>query len=455
MVPPGLSGALMPTLHADDMERCVVMKKIINEGTYFYGSNPQSPMSYRLQLRFLDKINEAALRQALALTVQRYPYYMVRCISDGREYWLEPNNLPFELHHTAEPLALGSEAVNHYLWAVSYQDDCLWLNIFHGLADATASMHVLRTLAYYYCRDQYDKALALDGIRVGEVIPLSETENPFETMMGQLAVEEGAAPQKSPEASGATAAAQPQPFSLFEDSRLHITALVNHKLRIKQKDMMQYCREQDGTPGVVTSLLLARAIDAVNPGNTRPIVTGMAMNLRPALEAPDYMGSPVGIAYLSYDGKLKEKPFTIQATGYRGRLILASDPDRLQLSTKAVCGLCKIIDGLPQLAMKKAATQKVLNARLGTTSFAVSYMGPARLGAVEQYVKEIRLLNEAGKNAIMIEIMSSNGYFFLDFVQQWQEELYFEAFCQQLTLQGIPYEWEGVEAHRVSAVELP
>ena len=60
-----------------------------------------------------------------------------------------------------------------------------------------------------------------------------------------------------------------------------------------------------------------------------------------------------------------------------------------------------------------------------------------------------------GENAIMIEIMSSNGYFFLDFVQQWQEELYFEAFCQQLTLQGIPYEWEGVEAHRVSAVELP
>ena len=105
--------------------------------------------------------------------------------------------------------------------------------------------------------------------------------------------------------------------------------------------------------------------------------------------------------------------------------------------------------------MKKAAAQKVLNARLGTTSFAVSYMGPARLGAVEQYVKEIRLLNEAGKNAIMIEIMSSNGYFFLDFVQQWQEELYFEAFCQQLTLQGIPYEWEGVEAHRVPAVELP
>lgn len=426
------------------------MKKIINEGTYFYGSNPQSPMSYRLQLRFFDKINEAALRQALALTVQRYPYYMVRCISDGREYWLEPNSLPFELHHTAAPLVLGSEAVNHYLWAVSYQDDCLWLNVFHGLADGAASMQVLRTLAYYYCRERYDSALSPEGIRVGTEVPPSETWDPYAQMMSALADAQGAAPQGRPAAKEA-----PQPFNLFADERLHITSPVNHKLRIKQKDMMQYCRAQDGTPGVVTSLLLARAIDAVNPGNTLPVVTGVAMNLRPALDAPDYAGSPLGVAYLSYEGKIKEKPFTTQATGYRGRLILASDPDQQRQSIQAFCGLCRIMDSLPEVGMKKATAHKVLSARLGSTSFALSYMGPARLGAVEQYVTELRLLNEAGANAIMIEIMSSNGYFFLDFVQQWQEDIYFDAFCQQLALQGIPYEDDGAEAHQVPEVELP
>lgn len=141
------------------------MKKIICESTYFYGSSQQTTNTFRIMLRFVDPIEETVLRRALTQTVRRYPYYMVRCISDDR-------------------------------------------------------------------------------------------------------------------------------------------------LRIRQKDLMQYCREQDGTPGVVTSLLLARAVDSVNPGNTKPIVTGMAMNLRPALEAPDYMGSPIGITYLSYDGKLKEKPFT-------------------------------------------------------------------------------------------------------------------------------------------------
>lgn len=431
------------------------MKKIICESTYFYGATKQNPNTFRLMLRFCDPIEETFLRQALVLTVRRYLYYMVRCISDGREYWLEPNECPFELYHTSEPLVLGSEAVNHYLWAVSYQGDTLWLNIFHGLADGSAAMQVLRTLTYYYCRERYDKNLAPDGIRVGEVIPPAEMENPYEKMMIQWAADQGATHQKSAEASGTKEVLSPQPFSLFKDSRLHITAPVNHKLRIRQKDLMQYCREQDVTPGVVTSLLLARAIDAVNPGNTQPIVTGMAINLRPALEAPDYMGSPIGMTYLSYDGKLKEKPFTTQATGYRGRLILASDPDRLRLGIKRSSGLYSMIDSLPQLMTKKAAMLKVLKSMLGMSSFVVSYLGPAKLGAVEQYVKEIRLLNGVGENALLVEIMSANGYFYLDFAQQWQEEIYFDAFCQQLSLQGIPYELDGIEVHKVPGIELP
>lgn len=436
--------------------RQVSRKKIICESTYFYGLTQQNSYAFRLMLRFCDPIEETVLRQALALTVQRYPYYMVRCISDGREYWLEPNDRPFELHHTSEPLVMGSKEVNYYLWAVSYHGDTLWLNFFHGLADGSAAMHVLRTLTYYYCRDKYDKNLASDGIRVGEVVPADEMENPYEKLMLQWAADQGAAPKRQAEASGTEAALSLQPLNLFEDSRLHITAPVNHKLKIRQKDLMQYCREQDGTPGVVTSLLLARAVDAVNPGKNRPIVTGMAMNLRPALEAPDYMGSPIGIAYLSYDGKLKEKPFTTQATGYRGRLIIASDPDRLRLGSKKSCTLYGMIDSLPKLADKKAAMLKVLKSMQGRmASFAVSYLGPANLGAVEPYVKEIRALIGVGENAILVEIMSANGYFYLDFAQQWQEEIYFDAFCQQLSLQGIPYELDGIEIHNTPGTELP
>ena len=87
------------------------MKKIICESTYFYGVTEQSTYAYRLMLRFCDPIEEEILRKALSLTVKRYPYYMVQCISDGREYWLVPNDCPFELYHTSEPLLMGSDKV--------------------------------------------------------------------------------------------------------------------------------------------------------------------------------------------------------------------------------------------------------------------------------------------------------------------------------------------------------
>lgn len=45
--------------------------------------------------------------------------------------------------------------------------------------------------------------------------------------------------------------------------------------------------------------------------------------------------------------------------------------------------------------------------------------------------------------------------FYLDFAQQWQEDIYFDAFCQQFSAQGIPYENDGMEEHRVPEVELP
>lgn len=103
----------------------------------------------------------------------------------------------------------------------------------------------------------------------------------------------------------------------------------------------------------------------------------------------------------------------------------------------------------------KGAMLKFLKSTLGMASVAVSYMGPAKLGAVEQYVKEMRMLSSVDENSILVEIMSANGYFYLDFAQRWQEEVYFDAFCQQLSHQGIPYELDGIEVHKVPGGELP
>ena len=111
-------------------------------------------------------------------------------------------------------------------------------------------------------------------------------------------------------------------LSLFNDTRVTFSKRKHYQLRVSEKQVVQYCRTNDGTPGVLFSLLMSRAIDKLNPENELPIISGIAINLRPALNATMYKGSPLGLAPLIYEGKIKSKSFSQQATVFRGRLLL-------------------------------------------------------------------------------------------------------------------------------------
>ena len=260
------------------------MRDIICEATIFYGANARHPNTLRVLFRMKDAVNGHLLQLAAAQALQRYPYYAVRCVSDGREYLLEPHSEPIAVHNTPKPVALGGEESNGYLLAVSYWEDKIWVNLYHGLTDATGALNFGRTLLYYYCRAMYDPNLSADGVRINDgPIPPEEWDNPYRQIMrGErvLPDEKDILIQIKPNTSD-------RPLRLSEDPRITYCAhQYYYDLRIPEAQLMQYCRAQDGTPGVVVSLLMSRAIDRLHPGNTRPIVTGMAMNLRPALDAP-------------------------------------------------------------------------------------------------------------------------------------------------------------------------
>ncbi|MDY5986746.1 MAG: hypothetical protein SPJ81_07295 [Lachnoclostridium sp.] len=435
------------------------MEKIISESTYFYTAGEENAESYRITLRLQDAIDGKLLQEAVDRMAQRYPYYMVKCERNEREYYLERNTAPIVVKHTDEPARLGSRENNEYLFAVTYFEDAIYLNMFHGLTDGNGAMEMLRTLVYYYCLFRYDASLSSEGIRSGTEIPEEEKVNPYEEIMsGKRKLPEqnvefiekcSSRVQKNGGFDKGKA------LNLHEDTRIHVTEPVHYALRISEKEMMQYCRRQDGSPGVVLSLMMARAIDRLNPENESSIVAGMAINLRPALDTPQYKGSPIGITFLSYDDVIKAKPFTTQATAYRGRLILASDKELLLAGVGNACKYYTMMDQLPTVEAKRAMANKMRESFMGRTSYVVSYVGQAKMGEAERYVKEIQIENELGNDGIVIEVIAANGYFFLEFAQQWGEELYFQGFCEELTAQGIGYEVLSYGSHCVPCACLP
>ena len=426
------------------------MEKIICESTYFYGSYEENPQTYRVRFRLIDSVDGEILQEAADNTIKRYPYYAVRCSRNEQEYVLEKNDEPFVVRHTNEPIELGGEASNGYLLAISYWQDTVWINVFHGLADGCGTMRFARTLLYYYCRQRYDASLPADDIQVNEgSIPQYEWDNPYiKIMSGERKLpneDEIAVKVKTPNDSPA--------LSLFDDPRITLSSRKCYQLRLSEKQVIQYFRTQDGTPGVLFSLLMSRAIDKLNPQNKRPIVSGIAINLRPALNAPLYKGSPIAIAYLPYIGKIKDKPFVQQATAFRGRLLLLSDNNRLLAGVNSSKKLYSAIAQIPTVDGKKQFMQKLMSSYKNNSTFEVSYVGPAKLGATERYVSEAELEN-AGEG-IMIEVMAANGSFFLNIMQQWQENLYFDAFCEELSEIGLDYELLYCGEQKVAKVSLP
>ena len=221
----------------------------------FTAPTPAPPNTLRVLFRMKDAVNGHLLQLAAAQVLQRYPYYAVRCVSDGREYLLEPHSEPIAVHNTPKPVALGGEESNGYLLAVSYWEDKIWVNLYHGLTDATGALNFGRTLLYYYCRAMHDPNLSADGVRINDgPIPPEEWANPYRQIMrGErvLPDEKDILIQIKPNTSD-------RPLRLSEDPRITYCAhQYYYDLRIPEAQLMQYCRAQDGTPGVVVSLLMA------------------------------------------------------------------------------------------------------------------------------------------------------------------------------------------------------
>lgn len=431
------------------------MERIICEGLEFYRDMREHSPTFRISLRMRDTVDGSILQRAADAALRRYPCYAVRCIAQDGAYFLAPCDAPFAVRRTQEPVPLCGEESGGYLLAVSYWGHSMALDVFHGLTDGQGAMSFLRTLLYYYCREHYDSALPSDGVRTNEnateELLAVEWDNPYERLMsGELVM-----PSAEEVRIKAKWAPEKPALYLLEDSRVTRSAPVCYTLRIPEQTLMRYCRAQDGTPGVILSLLMSRAIDSLHPGNDRPIVAGMAMSLRRALGAPLYKGSALGLAMLPYTEWMRDKPFDQQAALYRSRLNLAADRQRLQAGIGASLPLYHMLEQTPTLEGKRRLVAQVLGRYADVTTFQFSYLGPSRLGAAESYVRGASLVNDTVGNTLMLELMATAGYFCLTLSQEWQESLYFDALCRELSAQCIPYEVIGHGPVRLSPARLP
>ncbi len=183
------------------------------------------------------------------------------------------------------------------------------------------------------------------------------------------------------------------------------------------------------------------------------------VNQRKALRAPFAHHSLVGNIQIPYAGKIRKMPFSRAATCFRGMVALQSDSEAVLDDIRDQQELIRRIRKIDTFDGRRAYCISAMEERSRCMTATVSYVGKSNMGELEQYIMENSIMPSTALPGswvpLTVEMSAINGFFFLNLIQFFHEEDYFNAFTRQLSRNNIDYELLRVTEAAFPAIELP
>ena len=369
----------------------------------------QSILGMILSLR--DPVDGESLRCAVEEMRARFPYFYVKAMYKGNDLVTVPNDLPMTVRNTWEPIRLHSEASNYHLAAWKYEGRRLAFEIHHALTDGSGVLPYIRSTMFLYLSKVTGQTFDPAGFCLpGDEIPESETGNPF----SEPYIESAGAPlyQKKP---------IPDFFRLTDTADTDKTVFY---VKLSEAQIMRYCRDYDGSPNVILSVLLAKAARRWDPGCEKTVTVSVCVNHKAMLGNHNNYRMFVGEAILDFPMKLDMNDLTKACTIARGQLILQAQPENSLWAIKQMKR--KLPPPSPDIAQE---------------SICVSCINSINFGPLDPCIEELYIVTSLTKiTDILCEITCINHSFFLAFMQPFSSEKYFRCFLDELDAEGIRYE---------------
>ena len=405
-----------------NMER----EKIFCAAPWYYSMTKKSAITVRYIIEMKDEVDGDALRKALDVTMTRYPYLMKKLIVTPEEYLLEPNPLPIVLLHTDKPINLGGKEANWHQFALSYFEKSIYFNNTHAIFDGRGRSALLHTLMYYYCTYRYGEEQQMEGVNLaGTPIDPMEYDDPYVRELPKTAFNFDSIRK---------------PHSVLRLDRMGLVTVGTpqaHRISISESALMNLCKNNDGTPNTAIALIMSRAIRKIHPDTGTSIVSGVYCDLRNALKSPLTHNSLVTTLDLAYHKELEDLDFADQNAIFRGRMKIQSDPAALLPLQEAQKSMCKTLSEMPTLEEKCKAASDGMTGLFRAHTFLVSYSGRSNFGSCDKYIKATFPQPYGREIGILMEITSVDGNFYIDFIQEWREDVYFNAFIKELRSLGV------------------
>lgn len=401
-----------------------------------YLSTPDHPNTMGVLVALKEPVDGDILQEVVEELRVRFPYFYVKVTAKENDLFPVPNPLPMTVRNTWNPINLNSEASNFHLAAWKYDGKRLAFEISHSLTDGAGVLPYIKSALYLYLSRKTGLTFDRHGFRLpGDDIPESETGNPF---AGQDI--DGAAPLYTKE-----------PIKDFyrlntgkeKDSRITY-------IKLSEAQLMQYCRDYDGSPNAFLSVMFAKAVRRYDPANEKTVSIAVAIDHKAMLGNYDNYRMGANVVELDFPRSRSLEDLMKACTIARGQVMLQAQPENSLWAMKQRKALYAKMDQVP-LDMKLGIMAKAAGSP--RWSISISYANSRSFGPLDPFIDELYVLSETGVSDIICEIACINHNFFLEIGQTFPADEFVNAFLNELASVGIGYEVMRKEPLRLCGLE--
>ena len=387
-------------------------------------SSPESHITMGIVIYLKDLIDGNILQEVVDKLQVRFPYFYVKKSYKNNELITVPNNLPMTIRNTWDPINFNSKDSNYHLAAWKYENKRLAFEISHSLTDGVGVLPYIKSVMYLYLSKATRQTFDSTGFRLpGEAIPDSEIGNPFK----DFDIDSINAPFYKRKAI--TDFFQ---FDKEKDNKKRI-----FYLKLPEEQVIQYCKNKDGSPNALFSVMLAKAARQYDPANEKTITIYVAINHKAILGNYDNYRPFVGDGMLDFSKSRDLNDITKDCTIARGQLMLQTQEE----------------NSLWEIKQRKLM-MPILPPNIPQATIYVSYPNCRSFGPLDPYIDGLYTISSLSRiTSILCEINCINKNFFLAFMQPFFSSKYFECFLKELDLIGIQHELIYDEPLRACGIE--
>lgn len=402
----------------------------------------------RFRVAMKETVNGELLSKAANIAINRYPYFRVRVdIDENGGYILLPNDLPIVVTKTSENNPrICSKDVNYHVASLDYEDNIIYFNLCHNVANGPGMMEWVLTTIYQYV-----------SMKEGRTIDCPKIRKPDSELFPDECQE--ITPELLPKDNEPIWNGYKEKVKTFSMLQSLLPCFIpgrgvsNFKLiRIDENELMKYIQEKDASPASLFAVLMFKAALKRIPQKYDDIVIDMPVSTARVLGIPNNHSDSTMHIHIRYKRNMNDWDVKKLCTMTRGNMFLQTDytmaVDYWKHKLDNWIEQEKIV-GLKE-KRKFYSKHSDLSGMLNATAN-ISYIGRYDLGELIDYVDSIAAIVD-GEGSF--EAMALNNEFMLAFLQRDKKERWFKAFISVLDEMGIKYKVEGPFVKNQSKAEI-